>query len=147
MPDMTRITLLVISSFLMFLACGCAQKERQPIRQGMTELHRYIDTIDDTSHKNELQQIVSKMETDLAKFYRASVDIQTSIKTLNQDYDARREDFEAKFLSLDNTRTAMQQKILAGYFKLKAKCSPAEWQRIRKIYHESALKYFESQEL
>jgi hypothetical protein len=144
---MTRTILLLIGVLFMFLTYGCSQKEKQPIEYGITELHHYIDTIDDTSHRNELQQIVSKMEANLAEFYHASINIQTSIRELNRDYDAKREEIEAKFLLMDDARTAMQQKTVASYFELKAKCSPTQWQRIRTIYNESALKYFENQEL
>jgi len=134
--------------FILFLASGCSQKkDSPPLKDGMTELHVFINTIEDKARQRKLHEIVNEMEESLRKFHRTYQSVQVNLQTLNDDYDAKRESFEAEFARLESEQIKMQQSVLNNYFQMKDFCQPGEWKEIREMHHESAMTYLKSKEL
>ncbi len=120
----------VLLLVLLLTACAHRQETQEQMagKHAMEEMRVLIgETIQDSDRAALLLDLVEKTDNQINQLGQVFGSFEKEMQTLNRDYDATPEDFEALLADFNATRKKAQEEILASVFMMKALTRPEEW--------------------
>ena len=136
---MKKLPLVFRQIMLLLLITGiaaCAGKDKQektPDR--MTELLRQeiLKVVTDTDRANEAAELTDMLRQAFAEAEKQYEKDFATFRSLNANYDASKDKFQAFFMNMNTQARARQARVLAIHTKMKTLITAEEWKQLSDV--------------
>ena len=138
--DWPWLFFVLVLCVLLGLFSGCSisgKKEKAEIERGSKWVEdmqdRIKDEIEDPDKKNEMLALIVQTEKDLEGLDRVFQKLYADMGTLNDNYNARPEEYQKVFSEFEAGRKKAHNRILDSRFKIRDLSTPEEWKELMEM--------------
>lgn len=128
---LTRLSAVLVTAGMICLGCASAPTPEAQAESFVADYRAAVsDIVADAARQQSAEATVDEMADQLTRFHEELRAIQSDLFDLNANYDAAREEFEARFRRAEELRHSVGERMIELGLELRRQTTADEWQRI-----------------